>query len=620
MKKLHAGLILALAVLLAGVLTTSVLAAESHFRYQNRVVGNVWVAGYHLSGMDSLAATSTLQKAYDDMISKGLTVTVDGNTEIIPLFQTGDRSDVAYNLIEWDPAAIAQEALKIGHNNNVVTDSLLTLYHQAFGHTSIAAAVTTNNDRILEAITTAFPDEQVPTTITDFSVSISRSKGVQIEIIPGSEGKTLDTSSVPETITRDAYNLALSPLELTTIAATPEVTTEEAETLIDAAKTAVAAGPYVLSGIDINGEEQTWEISESTIGNWIVPTKDSEGNPKIGLAAEDMLDFLTDLHVAIDIGAQNARFSIDGGKVTEFQASKTGSVIDDNAVYADLLAALGTDTTDAPIIIATRIDEPSITTDNVNSIGITELLGEATTDFPHSTASRKSNIKHGAEKLNGLLIAPGETASILDPLRPLTLADGYVTELVIRGDEIKPEVGGGLCQLGTTAFRAVMNAGLEVVERRNHSLAISYYNDKTNGNPGTDATLYNPAPDFKFKNDMDTYVLLVTTFDDVKNTITFSFWGTSDGRKGSYAPPTVLTRIPVEAAQYKETADLAPGVEECQNAFPGYTTTFDYTVIYADGTSKVVPFFSSYRALPKICLVGKAVETTESTPETTTTE
>jgi vancomycin resistance protein YoaR len=147
------------------------------------------------------------------------------------------------------------------------------------------------------------------------------------------------------------------------------------------------------------------------------------------------------------------------------------------------------------------------------------------------------------------------------------------------------------------------------VERRNHSLAISYYNDTTNGNPGTDATLYNPAPDLKFKNNMSTYTLLITSYDDVERTITFSFWGTSDGRKGSYEPPTVLTRAPVGATQYKTTTDLAPGVEECQSAFPGYTTTFDYNVTYADGTTTTTEFFSSYRALPKICLVGAAAET-----------
>ena len=295
--------------------------------------------------------------------------------------------------------------------------------------------------------------------------------------------------------------------------------------------------------------------------------------------------------------------------MSEFQGSSQGNVVDDDAFFAAFESALGVDTSKEPLMVVTRIEEPSVTTENVNSLGIKEIVGEATTTFATSHAARKSNIKHGASKLNGLLIAPGETVSLLDHLRPFTIADGYLPELVIKGDEIKPEVGGGLCQIGTTAFRATMMSGLEVVERRNHSLVVSYYSDPSNGNPGTDATLYDPAPDFKFRNDMPTYLLLTTIFDDEKSSLTFRFWGSTDGRTGSYSPPVVLTRTGAGETQYKETDSLAPGVEQCQNAFPGATTNFDYNIIYADGSMKTIPFFSSYRALPRICLVGKAVET-----------
>lgn len=613
MKKLHAGAILTLAILVAAVLTTTAFAAQAHFSYENRIVAHVNVAGIDLSGMDSLAAISTLQRAYDNMISSGIDLTVDGNTENIPLFYSASNSDVAYNLIEWDPISAAQNALSVGHSTNVAADSILTLYYQIFGSKSYAANVTVNENRLREAILAAFPDEQITGTPTDFSVTVSRSKGVSATVIDGTTGQTLNIDTLLSSMDEIARDLTITPLTVTTIATTPDVSTAEAEALLEDVQDAVAAGPYFFTGTDTEGETQTWELSQRTIGDWLLPMRDEHDDVVLGLDAKKMVDFLTELHTAIDISAQNARFQIVEGKVSEFQGSSNGIVVDDDMFYKNLVAALGTATEDAPIAVATLVDTPSIETESVNSLGINEVLGEATTSFPHSTAGRRANIKHGAEKLNGILIAPGETVSVEDNLKPFTIADGYVPELVIKGDEIKPEVGGGLCQLGTTAFRAVMNSGLEVVERRNHSLAISYYNDANNGNPGTDATIYDPAPDFKFKNTFDTYILLVTTFNDEDSTVTFTFWGTSDGRSGSYAPPTVLTRIPVGATQYKETSDLAPGVEQCQHAFPGYTTTFDYTITWADGTTTVTPFFSSYRALPQICLVGKADSTSATT-------
>jgi vancomycin resistance protein YoaR len=149
-----------------------------------------------------------------------------------------------------------------------------------------------------------------------------------------------------------------------------------------------------------------------------------------------------------------------------------------------------------------------------------------------------------------------------------------------------------------------MNSGLEVVERRNHSLVVSYYNDPTNNKPGTDATIYDPAPDFKFQNNTANYILLTTEVDMDSKELHFTFWGTSDGREGWYDAPTLLGWTGAGEPVRKETTDLAPGQEKCQAAHPGASTTFDYHVKYADGTQVDKTFASVYRALPKICLVG----------------
>ena len=203
-----------------------------------------------------------------------------------------------------------------------------------------------------------------------------------------------------------------------------------------------------------------------------------------------------------------------------------------------------------------------------------------------------------------MLIKPNEDFSLINALRPFTIADGYLTELVIKGDEIKPEVAGGLCQVGTTMFRAAMNSGLKITQRRNHSLVVDYYNDLSNGNPGTDATIYDPNPDFRFLNDTGNYILLTTEMNTKTSDLYIYFWGTSDGRKASYSAPVVSRWIPAGADKVIETTSLDLGVRECQLRHNGAEASFTYTRILADGKKEDVVYNSYYRPLPKICLVG----------------
>ncbi len=607
MTKLNAGLIIVLSLLLFGTATTTVLAYQAHNKYLNLIVPNVSIAGINLSGLDELAATTKLQKAYDTMIENGLQLTIGNSTQTVSLFHTSN-SDIAYNLLEWNTAEAAKAALRVGHSTNAVTDSLFVLYHEWFGDTTYTANVTVNNDRLTEAVRATFPEAIISATDTKFTVTWVKGKDPVVTVVAGDDGQTINIADLLTSTTKDAADLNLKPTTLSTIKVEPNITAEEASTAIAFATKALVAAPYNIQGTLTDDTTKIWTKSAKTLADWIIPVKNSDNIVTIGLDASKMIDFYTELHTAVDLPAQNARFRIDGGRVTEFQPSKSGTVLDDDIFFATFNNALGTDTSIIPLILTMRTEEPSTTTANVNSFGISEIVGQATTSFASSPVNRKANIAHGAEKLNGLLIAPGETISLLASLRPFTIAGGYLPELVIKGDEIKPEIGGGLCQIGTTAFRAAMMTGLKIVERRNHSLAVSYYNDPSNGNPGTDATLYDPAPDFKFKNDMPTYLLLATSYNAEKSEITFTFWGIKDGRTGSYTPPTVLTRSGVGATQYKETDTLAPGIEKCQNAYPGATATFDYNITYGTGETKTETFFSSYRALPKICLVGKELQ------------
>jgi vancomycin resistance protein YoaR len=98
-------------------------------------------------------------------------------------------------------------------------------------------------------------------------------------------------------------------------------------------------------------------------------------------------------------------------------------------------------------------------------------------------------------------------------------AHGWYQELVIKGNETVPEYGGGLCQVGSTSFRMALASGLEIVERRNHSYRVRYYEPA-----GTDATIYSPAPDFRFKNNTNHHILITSEIQG--DMLAFYAWGT----------------------------------------------------------------------------------------------
>lgn len=585
-----------------------------------RAYAEVRVFGVDIGGLDRLAAEEKIRAVYDAMLDGGLAVTVDGETQTIPLYAGGAGGDVAYALIDLDVSAAAAKGINLGREGNWLTRTWGPLLLSTVLPINVTTpSITVREDALKDAIRATFPDAELESTPTDFSV-VDEDGEWLVEVAPGIDGRALDFVRAFPELKNDAEDLQLAVLPINIEPLPSDVSAEQAAELTDEAKAALNAAPYTLAFAPEDEDAQTWEVAADTLAQWLIPVRNEERKIVLGLAPAEDDELMTSIHDTVDISAQNARFTIEDGRVVEFAGSHDGRMVSDDDTLNNLAAFLGTEKAEIPLVV--DVTEPTVTTANVNNLGISEVLGVGISNFKGSPRNRIANIKHGAGKLNGLLIAPGETMSLLEQLRPFTVEDGYLPELVIKGDEIKPEVGGGLCQIGTTTFRAVMNSGLEVVERRNHSLVVSYYNDPSNGNPGTDATIYDPAPDFKFTNDTANYILLTTEVDESISELRFTFWGTDDGRQGSYTPPVILKWTGYGETITTETDTLAPGETKCQSPHPGASTTFTYNITYQDGTTKATEFTSSYRSLPTICLVGKAVEETptEETTDGTTTE
>lgn len=173
---------------------------------------------------------------------------------------------------------------------------------------------------------------------------------------------------------------------------------------------------------------------------------------------------------------------------------------------------------------------------DTNSLGINELIATGVSNFKGSPNNRRHNIKVGVGKFKGLIIQKGEEFSFNKYLGPVEEEQGFLPELVIKKSGTVPELGGGLCQVSSTTFRAAMEAGLPITQRKNHSYAVQYYAPQ-----GTDATIYPGVIDLKFKNDTPGAILVWPHFEG-KDDLIFDFYGTKDNRLVTLEKPRTYDR------------------------------------------------------------------------------
>ncbi|MBI5798309.1 MAG: VanW family protein, partial [Candidatus Yonathbacteria bacterium] len=347
-------------------------------------------------------------------------------------------------------------------------------------------------------------------------------------------------------------------------------------------------------------KEFVYTITPERIGSWLT-TASRDGLTVIDLDRARVDNYLTAIAPKIEVQPRDAKFSLTNGRVNEFQSGQWGYIIDREQTYAALRNALLRDEKIDSIELVIQIIEPKQTTGAVNELGIKELLGVGHSNFAGSPVNRRHNIRTGAKALHGIVIAPGEEFSLLKALGEIDAANGYLPELVIKGNKTVPEFGGGLCQIGTTIFRATMASGLPILERQNHSYSVTYYLE--NGKPGKDATIYGPKPDYRFRNDTPAHILIQTRIEG--DDLYFEFWGTNDGRSQEQTEVKTWGLKKPAPTKIIETEDLPEGKKKCtERPHNGMSAEFTYIVTMQDGTKREQTFRSTYRPWQEVCLLG----------------
>lgn len=278
----------------------------------------------------------------------------------------------------------------------------------------------------------------------------------------------------------------------------------------------------------------------------------------------------------------DAQFVFENGKVTTFQASSVGQEINIPKIKQAITNIIPTLITigknqSYTIPLETIALKPKIATEDANNLGIKELIGTGTSLFQHSIPERIFNVTLASTRLNGILVAPDEEFSFDKALGDVSKFTGYQSAYVIQNGKTVLGDGGGICQVSTTLFRALLSAGLPVTERHGHAYRVGYYEEDSP--PGIDATVFVPSVDLKFKNDTGHHILIQTAIDPSNLRLTFFLYGTFDGRKVTTTTPVVTSQTPAPPALYTDDPTLPKGViKQIDFAANGASVTFDQTV------------------------------------------
>ncbi|MEX1018009.1 MAG: VanW family protein, partial [Litorilinea sp.] len=227
----------------------------------------------------------------------------------------------------------------------------------------------------------------------------------------------------------------------------------------------------------------------------------------------------------INISPRDARLRFDQATNSPviLQTSRPGRQLDVDATLSAIQVALTTGSDSAPLAI--RSVPPAVDSNRIAEMGIRELVGSGSSYFAGSSAARVRNIEISAEKFDGVVIPPGGIFSFNHFVEDVSAANGFEDSLIIWGDRTAVGIGGGICQVSTTIFRAAYFTGMPIVERYNHGYIVDWY-----GEPGLDATIYTPTVDFRFRNDTVAYLLIEPVVDTVNGVMTFNLYGTKPDR------------------------------------------------------------------------------------------
>jgi vancomycin resistance protein YoaR len=581
------------------VLTAALVGFE--VAYADRVYPGVHVQDMDLSGLTLDETNEKLAQALQFAQHGTLQFTYQDQSWAFTPLELGYRID---------PTTSAEQAYAVGREN-WFGSNLLEKARAWFTGVQISP-MALYDERVALNVLQAIAQE-IDQPVIEASLRLDNT---EVTVVKGQVGREVDIEATLAGVAPHLLQMSDASIPLTVVESSPMIMdvglqAEQARKIL--------SEPLVLTASALGeNEAQSWTIAPSDLAAMlsIYRGEDGQDGPstyQIGINENLFNIYLSSLAPGLYVNPVNARFIFndDTRQLEVMEPAVIGRNLDVDATIEQINTELLAGAHEIPLNFTTLT--PPATDDMTGTeLGITELVREYTSYFFGSEAARVQNIRASSSRFHGLLVAPWETFSMAQALGNISLDSGYAEAPIIYGGQTIQGIGGGVCQVSTTLFRAAFFAGFPINERHAHSYRVGYYEQLSNGvrDPnlaGLDATVYVPIVDFKFTNDTDHWLLMETYVGNFS--LTWKFYSTSDGRTVNWQTtgPTNVVKAPEPL--YRENPDLPEGtIKQIDYAADGAVINVTRTVYINDQVYFSDAFYTHFQPWLAIFEYGPGTE------------
>jgi vancomycin resistance protein YoaR len=557
--------------------------------YRDTALPGVSIQGQPVSGRSGGAISAELGQRYAAFLSQPLTLSYGGQSWHPSLAELGLRLDTG---------AMAQQAISAGRRGDPIT-RLREIWSLYRGGLDITPRVVADQRVLQNYLLRIAPEIEQPPQ--DAALSVAAAKLVGTPSTPGTQLLVDATANDVLLAVRDLrpQDIPIRTRKLSPLVGDGALITAQAR-----------AAELLQSPIEFVRGEQRWVWTPDKLAELLRITP-GPGGLEVRVDADRLAQAVEGLSQQVDTGTAEPRLRFSDGKVKIVKEGKPGWRLKQEEAAAAIarLLTVGKPTTrtlDLPVEQLT----PKITAATIGTLGIKELVGEGLSSFVGSAAYRITNIKAGAARMDGVLIAPGEEFSFNRQLGEVDAANGFVEGYAIIGNRTQLEWGGGVCQDSTTVFRAAFWAGLPITERHAHAFYISWYDmfglGPQGSGQGMDASIYTGVNDLKFVNDTGNWLLMQADVDEARQVLAVRLYGTNPGRTVRLEGPTIANEVsaPSEPVYLDDSSLPAGTVHQSDTARGGRDITVNRVILKGGAELSRDSFFTRFRAWPNIFVRG----------------
>lgn len=551
----------------------------------DKIQPNTTIDGVALGGMTLETATKLLDESTQDIPDEMITLQVDDISVSSSSAELGLRKNTDYLL---------EVALLHGKNESFLK-RLFILTKSIFTPTHFTSEYIFDDEKIASFIDIL--SQKVAIEGKDPSLTLTYSGNPQsIIVFSGKIGREIEpehtTKRLLQAISAETYVASAK------VASTSSELTKDESILFEN-----YARNYVGKAIKLEfSKDTTIELNDQKLVSLLrYPSS---------ISIEGLEEYVEKWALEVNRDPQDAIFTYNPEtlEVSEFSPHREGRALKQDALVELLVPKIEelaqSDEKSLSVTLPIEVVQPTYTLEKTNNLGITERIGFGESYYHHSIPTRINNVGVTAKRINNTIVAPGEEFSFNKTLGEVSRATGFQPAYVITNGKTELGDGGGVCQVSSTLFRSLLDAGLNITRRLPHSYRVSYY--ELNSDPGFDATVYSGNVDLRFINDTDHHILVHTNNDPQNLYLTIEIYGTSDGRTTEITDYQKWGATPALPTEYIEDPSLPVGTrKQVDWAVSGLKAKFTHTV--KDKNGEVLyqnTYTSNYRPWSAKYLVG----------------